>query len=131
LTVHRWAEHTGELELEIEADSERAVFEESFMAMRELLDGEPRGPLSARHVVLRARDRPELLADWVGELAFIAEEALLPIRLTSLELDAAGLQATIDCAPAETPHLVKAATYHRLLLEGRGAVWRARVVLDV
>jgi hypothetical protein len=40
--VCRWVEHTGELELEIEAQTEEAVYREALAAMAELLgdDGE-------------------------------------------------------------------------------------------
>jgi SHS2 domain-containing protein len=140
--MYRWGEHTGELELEIEADSERGVFEEGFAAIRELLDGArvpgPPAPgrgappvLAPRTVSLHARDRAALLADWLGELAFLAEEGLIPERLASLELRGAGLQAVVEGHGGERRHLVKAATYHRLSLTRRGSSWRACVVLDV
>ncbi len=130
--MHRWAEHTGELQLEIEADSEAGVFAEGFRAMRDLLDGEaPAAGGTMRDVALAARDAGALLADWLGELAVLAEQGLLPQRLASLELRGSKLYATVECRLAEAPHLVKAATYHRLLLQQDGERWRARVVLDV
>jgi SHS2 domain-containing protein len=140
--MYRWGEHTGELELEIEADSERGVFEEGFAAIRELLDGArvpaPPAPgrgarpaLAPRRVSLHARDRAALLADWLGELAFLAEEGLIPERLAALELRGAGLEAVVEGHGGERRHLVKAATYHRLSLTRRGSSWRASVVLDV
>lgn len=140
--MYRWGEHTGELELEIEADSERGVFEEGFAAIRELLDGArvpgppargggARPALAPRRVSLHARDRAALLADWLGELAFLAEEGLIPERLASLELRGAGLEAVVEGHGGERRHLVKAATYHRLSLTRWGSSWRACVVLDV
>ena len=140
--MYRWGEHTGELELEIEADSERGVFEEGFAAIRELLDGarvpgppapgrDARPALARRRVSLHARDGAALLADWLGELAFLAEEGLIPERLASLELRGAGLEAVVEGHGDERSHLVKAATYHRLSLTQRGSSWRACVVLDV
>jgi SHS2 domain-containing protein len=129
--MYRWGEHTGELELEIEADSERGVFEEGFAAIRELLDGDGGPALAPRRVSLRARDRAALLADWLGELAFLAEEGLIPGRLASLELRGAGLEAIVEGHGGERRHLVKAATYHRLSLTQQGSSWRACVVLDV
>lgn len=130
--MYRWAEHTGELELEIEAESERAVFEEGFEAMRELLRNESDGSVSSYKVSLEAADRPALLADWLAELAFLAEsEGLVPERLSSLELGEAGLEAVVEGLRGDPPHLVKAATYHRLSLARRSSGWWARVVLDV
>jgi SHS2 domain-containing protein len=133
--VYRWVEHTGELEVEIEAESETAVFEQGFEAMRELLRPEAvatgEGDES-RRVSLSAQDRPALLADWLGELAFLAEsEGFVPERLVAIELGGDALTAEIAGARGESPHLVKAATYHRLALERDDGHWRARIVLDV
>jgi SHS2 domain-containing protein len=128
-------EHTGELEVEIEAPTERGVFEHGFEAMRELLTGESGGagsPARPRRVSVRAPDRAALLAEWLAELAFIAEsEALVPERLASLELGDDELSAVVEARKASPPHLVKAATYHRLSLERTREGWRATVVLDV
>jgi SHS2 domain-containing protein len=132
---YRWVEHTGELEVEIEAPTERAVFEDGFEAMRELLgpggaDGGSAAP--PREVSLNAPDRAALLADWLAELAFLGEsEGLVPERLASLELGERALRAVVEGRRGRPPHLVKAATYHRLALERTGDGWRATVVLDV
>ena len=128
----RWVEHTGELEVELEATSERGVFEAGFEAMRELLAGGEGGALNVVEVDLPGRDRAALLADWLAELAFLAEaRGLVPDRLARLELDEDGLGATIEGREGEPPHLVKAATYHRLRFDRADGGWRARVVLDV
>jgi SHS2 domain-containing protein len=127
-------EHTGELEVEIEAATERGVFEDGFEAMRELLagGGSAGSPRRRRDVSIEAADRAALLADWLAELAFIAEsEGLVPERLAALELGEHGLTAVVEGSEGSPPHLVKAATYHRLSLERAGDGWRATVVLDV
>jgi SHS2 domain-containing protein len=127
-------EHTGELEVEIESPTERAVFEDGFEAMRELLgDARSAGsPMRRREVSIKAPDRAALLAEWLAELAFIAEsEGLVPERLESLDLGEDGLTAVVIGSEGNPPHLVKAATYHRLALERSESGWRATVVLDV
>jgi SHS2 domain-containing protein len=126
-------EHTGELEVEIEAATVRGLFEEGFEAMRELLGGEGAGsPERRRQVAIEAPDRAALLAEWLAELAFLAEtEGLVPGRLVSLELGEDGLSAVVEGSEGSPPHLVKAATYHRLSLERAAKGWRATVVLDV
>lgn len=130
--MYRWAEHTGELELEIHASSEPAVFEEAFAAMRELLSGETRGPLEPQHVALAGGDRAVLLADWLAELAYLAERhGLLPERLASLKLAAGVLEAVVEGSRGDPSHLVKAATYHRLSFERFAEGWKATVILDV
>ena len=124
-------EHTGELEVEIEAPTERGVFEDGFGAMRELLGGAGSAG-RRRDVSIKAPDRAALLAEWLAELAFIAEsEGLVPERLESLELGEDGLTAVVIGSEGNPPHLVKAATYHRLALERSENGWRATVVLDV
>jgi SHS2 domain-containing protein len=131
--VYRWIEHTGELELEIVAPSQAEVFAEGFAAMRELLDGAVESePEAAFAVRLDPTARELMLADWLGEIAYLAEtEGLVPKRLASLNLGEAGLAATIEGSRADPAHLVKAITYHRLTLERTAAGWRATVVLDV
>jgi SHS2 domain-containing protein len=125
-------EHTGELELQLEAGSEQGVFEQGFEAMRELLAAGPAGPAEVREIELRAPDRAALLADWLAELAFLSETAgFVPERLVSLELAGEGLRARVEGRGGEAPHLVKGVTYHRLALERADGGWRATVVLDV
>jgi SHS2 domain-containing protein len=129
---YRWVEHTGELELELDAASERGVFEAGFEAMRELLAGDVEPERLDVAIELVGSDRAALLADWLGELAFLAEtRGLVPERLAGLELSETGLRATVHGWQGNPPHLVKAATYHRLRFESVDGSWRASVVLDV
>jgi SHS2 domain-containing protein len=129
---YRWVEHTGELELEIEAEDEEAVFGEGFAAMRELLTADAGGEILIRRVELAGRDRAALLADWLAELAILGEiEGLVPEGICKLELDADGLRVTVEGHAGSPSHLVKGATYHRLAFEPSGDGWFARVVLDV
>jgi SHS2 domain-containing protein len=131
--MYRWVEHTGELEVEIEAPTERAVFEDGFEAMRDLLGSDQGGePAAPRTVAIAAPDRAALLADWLAELAFLAESGgFVPERLASLELGERDLRGVVEGRHGRPPHLVKAATYHRLSLERTGDGWHATVVLDV
>jgi SHS2 domain-containing protein len=108
------------------------VFEDAFRAMCGLLQSDHRGPAQTQEVQLSAADGAALLADWVGELAYLAEsEGLVPERLDRLDVGESDLSATVVGFTSEPPHLVKAATYHRLSLERTPDGWRATVVLDV
>jgi SHS2 domain-containing protein len=130
--LFRWVEHTGELELEIEADSRRGVFEQAFEAIRELLAEDPGGPEQTREMSLSAPDGPALLVEWLSELAFLGEtEGLVPVGISELRLGERELSGEIVARRAHPPHLVKGATYHRLTLERTDEGWRATVVLDV
>jgi SHS2 domain-containing protein len=136
--AHRWVDHTAELELELEAASERGVFEEALAALGGLLaeraggeeetDTEP-----ARHTVrVSAPDRATLLAEWLSELVYLAEiEGFVPTRAERLELTGNALEATAVGRRASPPHLVKAVTYHRLAIWEEDETWRARVIFDV
>ena len=129
--MYRWVDHTAELELEIDAPTQAAVFEEALLALRELLDdGGVEG--AVEEVAVRAPDQATLLAEWLAELAFLAEtKGLVPERLADLELGEAWLTATVEGRLGTPPHLVKAVTYHRLSLRRAGEGWRATIVLDV
>ncbi len=130
--MYRWVEHTAELELRIEAPSEEGVFADGLAAYGELIGQEPGGEPASHEVAARAPDRATLLAEWIGELVFLAEtESFIPERLTSFELGPDGLRATVEGRRGRPPHLVKAVTYHDLELRRDGDAWRARVVLDV
>ena len=134
----RWVDHTAELELELEAPTEEALFEEALAALAELLGderpggSEPLGAPGVREVTVRADDRPTLLAAWLDELVFLAEtEDFLPEAVESLDLGQLELRARIRGRPGDVPHLVKAVTHHRLELGRSDGIWRARAVLDV
>jgi protein archease len=129
--VFRWREHTAELELEIEAATEAAVFAEALAAFAELV-GVGSVDAASRTVELEAAERELLLADWLNELVYLLEvERFVPERIAALELDGGTLRATITGHEGEAQQLVKAVTLHDLRFAEQGGVWRARVVLDV
>jgi SHS2 domain-containing protein len=133
--VFRWVDHTGELELELRGTSEEEVFAEGLAAIAELLGGEgaQAGERAVREVDVHASDRGRLLAEWLGELAFLAEtEGFVPLRAEALAVDGdGGLRARVAGHLGAPPHLVKAVTYHRLGFARHDEGWVARVVLDV
>jgi SHS2 domain-containing protein len=141
--VYRWVDHTSELELEIEAASEREVLSDGLHALRELLEAEggsgssrqssaKTAPGERRAVEVTASDRPTLLAAWLEELVFLAESSgFLPLDLEQLSLGAQRLDATVAGRTGEPRPLVKAVTYHRLEFAPTDRGYRARVVFDV
>jgi SHS2 domain-containing protein len=133
--VYRWIDHTAELELWVEAASEEAVFREALAAFGELLREHSGGEAgeSARHALsASALDRTTLLAEWLSELAFLAEtRGFVPERVESMSLEGQELDAVVTGVHAAPPHLVKAVTYHRLELHEHDGEWHARVVLDI
>lgn len=94
--AHRWVDHTGELELRVDADTEADVFEDALAALAELLrDGAASEPV-VFDLAIDAADRGTLLTRWLDELVFRAEtEDLVPDDVERLMLDADGLRATV------------------------------------
>jgi SHS2 domain-containing protein len=130
--AYRWVEHTSELELEIEAATESAVFLEALDAFAELMADEPSVDSERRDVEVRGDDRESLLVAWLEELVFLAErDGFVPERATELDVGDGLVRATLRGHTGEPPHLVKAVTLHRLLFASDDGGWQARVVLDV
>jgi len=124
-----WSEAEGELELEITAPDEQALFAEGFEAMRGLLGGGAPETAVTREVELAGNDRAALLADFLAELAILADtEGLVPERMSRLELSDEGLRATVEGTRGDPPVRVKGATYERLAFEQAASGWLARAV---
>jgi SHS2 domain-containing protein len=130
--VFRWVEHTAELELEIEAPSQEAVFGEALAAFAELV-GDGNGPRTTRELEVEAEEPALLLVEWLSELVYLADaEQFVPERIATLDLGDDRLRATVQGHFGEPRPLVKAVTLHRLEFRRDDTVgWRARVVLDV
>jgi SHS2 domain-containing protein len=132
---HSFAEHTGEVELYIEGASLADLFEEAGRALAALMRGEPGARLHGadERVSVCAPDREALLVAWLDELIFRAEtnkriySDLRVERISDRELHA----VIRGAHPKSLRTAVKAATYHRLRVEGDEHGWRASVVLDV
>ena len=82
-------------------------------------------------MLLEGEDRAVLLADWIGELEFLAETSGLYPREAELMVGRARVEGTVHGTVGDPPHVVKAVTYHRLAFAQRDGGWHATVVLDV
>lgn len=130
--MYTWVDHTAELELHIEARSREELFSNALAAYAELVARDEAGSEVQQAVSAEAADGAALLAEWLGELVFLAEtDDFIPRRLDRLELSDARLSAVVSGRRGRPAHLVKAVTYHGLELVQEGDVWRAKVVLDV
>ena len=133
--THRWIEHTAELQLELRARSEAAIFRQAVHALRDLLedDKEPAaGARASRTVEVEATDRGALLAEWMAELVLLAEtDGLVPDEARDLVVGEDSVTAVVVGRTSEPRHLVKAVTYHDLELHRDRDGWRGNVVLDV
>jgi SHS2 domain-containing protein len=138
--MYRWVDHTAEVELAIEAGSEREVFADALAALAELLGfggggaagGGAAGGGEERSVLSSGPDRAALLASFVEELVFLAEsEGFVATALDSLALSGDQLEAVVTGLVDDPPPLVKAVTYHGLTFDRSGPGYVASVVLDV
>lgn len=132
MTAYRFAEHGGEVELELEAATEAGIFEAALEAFAELVSSDGEGAAVRREISLEESDRRLLLVDWLGELIFLAEvKQFVPEQLVSFELAADRLRATVSGRSGHPRQLVKAVTLNNLQLSQEGGAWHGRVVLDV
>jgi len=130
--VYTWVDHTSEVELAIEAASERGVFEEAVAALAELLGVSDDRSGVTRRVQASAADRPALLAAWIEELVYLGEtQGFVGTSVDELELRRGGASAVVRGVLTGPPPLVKAVTYHHLTFERSGQGYVATVVLDV
>jgi len=129
---YRWVEHTGELQLEIEAPTEEQVFGDALKALAELLGDDGHGSCLPREIRVAGPERAVLLVEWLDELVYLAEtESLVPEEVERIELTDGGVVAGVRCHRGNPRHLVKGATYHRLAFAATRDGFRATVVLDV
>jgi SHS2 domain-containing protein len=128
--MHRFVDHTSELELELEAGSAEGVLQEALVAFAELA-GDGEGDVVERELELEADDLPALLARWLDELLYLAESEGLLAESAELALRGSRLAARVRLRHGEPRPLVKAVTLHRLRFRPENGVWRGRVVLDV
>jgi SHS2 domain-containing protein len=132
MSSHRFVEHVGEVEVELESDTEAGVFAAAADAFAELVSADGEGASEQREIAIAGDDRALLLVDWLNELVYLAEiDGFVPERLAAFELGGGGLRATVAGRRSDPPHLVKAVTLSNLEFAEKGGAWHGRVVLDV
>jgi SHS2 domain-containing protein len=130
--MYCWVDHTGEMELEIEAPDEAGIFRDAVAALAELIAEENGAEPATIELDVSAHDRAALLAELLNELLFRAEtEGFVPARLARIEPAGNRLVATVEGHRGAVSPLVKGVTYHRLRFERSGTGWKAGAVLDV
>lgn len=129
---YRWVDHTAELELRVEGDTEEEIFCQALAALAALVRDGTAHDTEAVAIELHAHDRATLLADWLEELVVRAEtEDLVPEGVAALELHEDGLHAEVHAHRGRPRHLVTGVSYHRLSFDAVDDGYRATVILDV
>ena len=131
-TRHRFVEHVGEVEFQLQSPTEAGIFEAAAHAFAELVSTGETGEAAVHEIALEGEDHARLLVEWLGELVFLLEvEEFVPERVATLELLGDRLHAFVEGRRDRPRHLVKAATLNDLALRREGGLWHGRVVLDV
>ncbi len=132
---HHFVEHTGELELRVEAPDFPGLLEEAARALAEVMAEDASGPptAAAEHVELAAADREGLLVSWLNELVYRADVRKRVYADVHVErANDRHMRATLRGREPRSPKTaVKAATWHRLKVKETPHGLEATVVLDV
>ena len=129
--------HTADLGLLVRSESLAGLFGEAAKGLICLLLHEVQlRPSGWRELEVEAPDRELLLADYLGELLYLASvEGLVTLKVEIVEFEPTRLRARLGVKPArELGGLkteIKAATYHGLRIEEIEGGFEAQVIFDV
>jgi len=127
-------EHTADLALRIHGRTLRELFANAAHAMfSQLTDLERVAPAVHREVEVQGIDYESLLVNWLNELLYLQDtrgEAYATFAIR--RLSRRRLQATVCGAATENIHtIIKAATYHDLIIKKTGKGYVVTLVFDV
>jgi SHS2 domain-containing protein len=126
-------DHTGELEMRLAHPTLEGLFGEALRGLAREVDEGAGGPPERRPVAISASGPETLLADLLNEAVYLIDaEGFVPEGLEDATVEGPALTGVLVGRRSATARpLVKAATYHGLVVRRAGAGWEARVVLDV
>ena len=131
-------DHTADIGLWADGDDWGDLLLQAGMALLQVVGAQTDVEAEeSKAIAVIGTDREELLVNWLNELLFCIEvHGLVPreiaLRTVSPERVEAVLLVLSTSAVASFAHEVKAATYHRILVEEQpGGRWHARVYLDL
>lgn len=137
MVAYRLLDHTADLGFECEGASLEALFENSAVALADIMARvEPLSSDETLEVRVKAHDDAARLRAFLDEVLFHFEtKGFLP-KAATVALDGEVAKATlrgqrVDLATHPIERVVKAVTYHGLEVEERDDGWWARVILDL
>ena len=134
----RVLEHTADIGFEAFGATRKEVFENAGRALMHLIvDLESIEPRENVAIDARASAPADLLVNWLSEILYLHDTegwlfcdfAVQTLEETSL--CARGRGEKLDSARHQAKLLVKAITYHQLVLEKTAHSWRAQVYVDI
>jgi protein archease len=134
----RVLEHTADIGFEAFGASREEVFANAGKALVDLIvDLSSIAPREELRIEVEGPDPPGLLVNWLSEILFLqdAEGWLLcdfAVRsLRDTAIITIGRGERFDPGRHQIKLLVKAITYHQLILEQAAQAWRAQVYVDI
>ena len=134
----RILEHTADIGFEAFGATRAEVFANAGRALFHIIvDSAAVGPREEVNTLTHGTNPSELLVNWLSELLFLqdAEGWLFRdfevISLSENSIEAVARGEKFDPARHQIKLLVKAITYHQLVLEETARGWRAQVYVDI
>jgi SHS2 domain-containing protein len=127
-------DHPGDLKLRAWGPDPEGLFASAADGMMTFLFGSGIAnsqPYRTEAIEIEARDRKELMVDWLSELLYRAtSEYHAYVGFRMHELTETKLKATVTAAAAEAVEDIKAVTHHELSIRGCEGGWEATIVFD-
>jgi SHS2 domain-containing protein len=134
----RILEHTADIGFEAFGASREEVFANAARALFHIVvELDTVRPHESVNVQVKGDDPPSLLVNWLSELLYLQDAEGWLFRdfeihsLADRSLAAVARGEKFDSARHQLKLLVKAITYHQLLLEQTPTGWRAQVYVDI
>ncbi len=131
-------EHPSDLGIEATGGTVEEAFRTAALGLMSVIAGASSiQAVEKRTISLQALDRGNLFVRWLSEILFLydAEKFLTAdvefTRMTETSLEAIAAGQLFDASVHELKLDVKAITYHHLLVEQNGDLWRTRVFVDI
>src|SRR6266567_2326086 len=134
----RVLEHTADVGFEAFGSTREEVFANAGRALMNIVvDLDSVNPAAAVPVQAEGSDPPDLLVNWLSEILYLYDADGWVFRgfevrsLTHRSISAIARGEKFDPARHQVNLLVKAVTYHQLVLEKTADGWRAQVYVDI
>lgn len=139
--AYRFLDHTADLRLEVKAPTLAELFAESLVGFTEaFIEVGDVEAVEEWVIQLEADNVADLLRDFLDELLFRFEtedrlfrraEVMVEEKLSGFRLQTRTWGERYDPERHGLKLLLKAVTYHGLVVEPHGAGWRAEIIFDI
>ncbi|MDZ7724044.1 MAG: archease [candidate division KSB1 bacterium] len=129
-------EHTGDIGIEVRAESPESLFVQAAKAMFYIMLETDHPQIKKRkRISVTGEDREQLLVNWLSELNFLAEtEGFRPVDYFVSELTDTAITCRVAAGRLNADLYktqIKAVTFHKLTIRQKDDHWYARVIFDI